>query len=120
MRCCTNLSQLSLAVRVLLAIAGQCAALLQVNQQQRYSSCGNSGYAASTGQGIGARLTQLVPFSLLAPTQGLNITVVSYCGELHFGLAHDPDLLPDAWSLAEQIPKDFQRLQSAVDKQLAL
>jgi diacylglycerol O-acyltransferase len=68
----------------------------------------------------GARLTQLVPFSLLAPTQGLNITVVSYCGELHFGLAHDPDLLPDAWSLAEQIPKDFQRLQGAVDKLLAL
>lgn len=66
----------------------------------------------------GARLTQLVPISLLGATQGLNITVVSYCGELHFGLVHDPDLLPEAWALAEQIPKNFQLLQSAVDRQL--
>jgi diacylglycerol O-acyltransferase len=68
----------------------------------------------------GARLTQIVPFSLLGATQGLNITVVSYCGELHFGLAHDPDLLPEAWALAEQIPKSFQALQDAVDRHFGL
>lgn len=66
----------------------------------------------------GAKISQVVPFSLLGATQGLNITVLSYCGELHFGLAHDPDLVPDAWALAEQIPKNFQRLQSAVDEKL--
>jgi len=66
----------------------------------------------------GAKISQVVPFSLLGATQGLNITVLSYCGELHFGLAHDPDLLPDAWALAEQIPKNLQQLQRAVDEKL--
>ena len=64
----------------------------------------------------GARITKSVPISLLAPTQGLNITVLSYCGELHFGLVHDPELIPDAWELAERIPKSLQKLQSSLDR----
>ena len=64
----------------------------------------------------GAKITKSVPISLLAPTQGLNITVISYCGELHFGLVHDPDLVEDAWELAERIPKSLQELQSGVDR----
>lgn len=66
----------------------------------------------------GARIEQVVPISLLAPTQGLNITVLSYCGELHFGIVHDPDLVPDAWALAGRIPKSLQELQQAVDRQI--
>jgi diacylglycerol O-acyltransferase / wax synthase len=66
----------------------------------------------------GAQIEQVVPISLLAPTQGLNITVLSYCGELHFGLVHDPALLPDAWDLAGRIPKSLQSLQLAVDRAL--
>jgi len=58
----------------------------------------------------GAHIEQVVPISLLAPTQGLNITVLSYCGELHFGIIHDPALVPDAWELAGRIPKSLQRL----------
>jgi WS/DGAT/MGAT family acyltransferase len=64
----------------------------------------------------GAKITKSVPISLLAPTQGLNITVLSYCGELHFGLVHDPKLVPDAWELAERIPKSLQELQSSLDR----
>ncbi len=64
----------------------------------------------------GAKITKSVPISLLAPTQGLNITVLSYCGELHFGLVHDPELVPDAWELAERIPKSLQELQSSLDR----
>ncbi|MFK7894428.1 MAG: wax ester/triacylglycerol synthase family O-acyltransferase [Myxococcota bacterium] len=64
----------------------------------------------------GARITKSIPVSLLAPTQGLNVTVLSYCGELHFGLVHDPELVPDAWELAERIPKSLQELQSSVDR----
>ncbi len=66
----------------------------------------------------GARIVQVVPISLLAPTQGLNITVLSYCGELHFGVVHDPALVPDAWDLAGRIPKSLQDLQQAVDSQI--
>lgn len=65
-----------------------------------------------------AHIEQVVPISLLAPTQGLNITVLSYCGELHFGIIHDPALVPDAWELAGRIPKSLQQLQQAVDGQL--
>lgn len=66
----------------------------------------------------GAQIEQMVPISLLGPTQGLNITLISYCGEIHFGLVHDPELLPDAWELAGRIPKGLIELQEAVDRQL--
>jgi WS/DGAT/MGAT family acyltransferase len=66
----------------------------------------------------GARIAKAVPLSLLAPTQGLNITVVSYCGELHFGIVHDPKLLPDPWELAGEIAKNLQQLQHSVDREL--
>ena len=63
----------------------------------------------------GARITKAVPISLLAPTQGLNLTVISYCGEMNFGVVHDPDLVEDAWELAERIPKTLQDLQRRLD-----
>ena len=66
----------------------------------------------------GALIEQVVPLSLLAPTQGLNITVLSYCGELHFGLVHDPALVPEAWDLAGLIGKNLQKLQGAVDREV--
>lgn len=66
----------------------------------------------------GARITRAIPISMLAPTQGMNITVVSYCGELHFGMVHDPELLPDPWELAGGIAKQLAVLQAAVDRRL--
>jgi hypothetical protein len=66
----------------------------------------------------GAKIDQVVPISLLAPTQGLNITVLSYDGVLHFGLVHDPKLVPEAWDLAERIPKSLLALQNEIDQQL--
>ena len=64
----------------------------------------------------GAKLAKTVPISMLAPTQGMNITVLSYCGELHFGLVYDPDLVSDVWELVERIPKSLQALQESVDR----
>lgn len=63
----------------------------------------------------GAQITKAVPISLLAPTQGLNITIISYCGEMHFGVVHDPDLVEDGWELAERMPKSLQEMQRALD-----
>jgi len=62
----------------------------------------------------GARVAGVVPISLLAPTQGLNITAISYDGGLHFGITADPDLLPDPWSIAGAIPKALIELQEAL------
>jgi hypothetical protein len=52
--------------------------------------------------------------SLLAPAQGFNISVLSYCGELHFGVIADPDLVDNVWELADAIPKALLRLEEAV------
>ncbi|MAG31066.1 MAG: hypothetical protein CL908_09280 [Deltaproteobacteria bacterium] len=67
----------------------------------------------------GARIEKIVPVSMLAPTQGMNITVVSYCGALHFGIVHDPELLPDPWELSGLMPKSLNVLQAALDRKLA-
>lgn len=64
-----------------------------------------------------ARIEQMVPISLLGPTQGINLTLISYCGQIHFGLVYDPDLLPDAWDLVGRIPKNLLSLQEAVDRE---
>ncbi len=43
----------------------------------------------------GAELLAYYPLSAIADGQGLNITVMSYAGQLHFGLIADRDLVPD-------------------------
>jgi diacylglycerol O-acyltransferase len=64
----------------------------------------------------GARIEGMVPMSLLAPTQGFNITVVSYCGELHFGAIADPNLVDNVWEIADAIPKSLGNLEQAVSE----
>ena len=64
----------------------------------------------------GARIEGMVPISVLSPTQGLNITVVSYHGEMHFGLTVDPDLVPQPGILADGIAKSLLELQEAVSR----
>jgi WS/DGAT/MGAT family acyltransferase len=64
----------------------------------------------------GAQVVGMVPMSVLAPTQGLNITVVTYCGELHFGVIADPRLCPEPAEIAEGIAKSLGDLQAAADE----
>jgi WS/DGAT/MGAT family acyltransferase len=47
----------------------------------------------------GARLEANYPFSVITDGMGLNITVMSYCGHLDFGIVSDRDQIPDVWSL---------------------
>jgi WS/DGAT/MGAT family acyltransferase len=61
----------------------------------------------------GARIESLMPMSLLQSGQGLNVTVVSYTDRLDVGITVDPDVVPDAWSLAEQFPAALEELESA-------
>src|SRR5207248_7699505 len=51
----------------------------------------------------GARLLAYYPLSAIADGQGLNITVMSYGGQLHFGLIADRDLVPDLDDLAAHL-----------------
>jgi WS/DGAT/MGAT family acyltransferase len=61
----------------------------------------------------GARIESMYPLSILAPTQGLNITAVSYCGRIDVGFTVDPDLVPDPWLLADGIPLALEELRPA-------
>jgi WS/DGAT/MGAT family acyltransferase len=63
----------------------------------------------------GAKIVSMVPMSVLAPTQGINITVVTYAGELHFGVVVDPRLCAAPWVIAEGISKSLSELQAAMD-----
>lgn len=52
----------------------------------------------------GARIECMYPMSILVPGGGLNVTVMSYRGNVDFGFTVDPELIPDPWYLAEGIP----------------
>ncbi|MDP3714448.1 MAG: wax ester/triacylglycerol synthase family O-acyltransferase [Mycobacteriales bacterium] len=61
----------------------------------------------------GARLLAYYPLSAIADGQGLNITVMSYDGELHFGLIADRYLVPDLDALAGYLADELKDLLSA-------
>lgn len=61
----------------------------------------------------GARVIGVYPISVLAPTQGLNFTAVSFIGRLDIGVTVDPELVPDAWQLAGCIDEAFEELRDA-------
>jgi WS/DGAT/MGAT family acyltransferase len=67
----------------------------------------------------GARIETMYPLSILMPSQGLNITVVSYMGKIDVGFIADPSLVDDVWALAEEVPGALAELIEAVEKETA-
>jgi diacylglycerol O-acyltransferase / wax synthase len=47
----------------------------------------------------GAHMEAHYPISVITDGMGLNITVMSYCGALNFGIVADREQVPDVWSL---------------------
>jgi diacylglycerol O-acyltransferase / wax synthase len=62
----------------------------------------------------GAKLVAYYPLSAIVDGQGLNITVMSYGGALHFGLIADRDLVPDLDVMARYLSDELTAMQ-AVD-----
>jgi diacylglycerol O-acyltransferase / wax synthase len=62
----------------------------------------------------GAKLLAYYPLSAIAEGQGLNITVMSYGGGLHFGLIADRDLMPDLDVMAGYLVDELKVLVHAV------
>jgi WS/DGAT/MGAT family acyltransferase len=58
----------------------------------------------------GARLEAVYPVSAIMHDVGLNITVMSYCGGLDFGVVADRDLVDDAWPLAQALGRAYDEL----------
>jgi WS/DGAT/MGAT family acyltransferase len=60
----------------------------------------------------GARMLAYYPVSAIFDGSGLNITVLSYCGTLFFGLTADRALVPDVGRLAAYLRADLDELSS--------
>jgi WS/DGAT/MGAT family acyltransferase len=62
----------------------------------------------------GAELKHFYPVSAVTDSQGMNITVQSYNGNLDFGIIVDRDLVPDVWDLTEMLHESMDELLSLV------
>jgi diacylglycerol O-acyltransferase / wax synthase len=61
----------------------------------------------------GAKLLAHYPVSVITDGQGLNITVVGYLGQLHFGLLACRELVPDIERLADHLVVELELLLKA-------
>jgi WS/DGAT/MGAT family acyltransferase len=59
----------------------------------------------------GARLEAHHPISVITDGMGLNITVMSYCGHLDFGIVADREQMPDVWSLMAWLGEALEELR---------
>jgi WS/DGAT/MGAT family acyltransferase len=60
----------------------------------------------------GARLEANYPVSVITDGMGLNITVMSYCGHMDFGIVADRDQMPDVWKLIDWLHAELKELQT--------
>ena len=61
----------------------------------------------------GAKLLAHYPVSVITDGQGLNITLVGYLGQLHFGLVACRELVPDIDKLADYLVDELDELVAA-------
>jgi hypothetical protein len=67
----------------------------------------------------GARLEQQYPISVITDGMGLNITVMSYLGQMDFGIVADREQMPDVWSLTEWLRESLEELKPPVKQPAA-
>jgi WS/DGAT/MGAT family acyltransferase len=65
---------------------------------------------------VGARLEEIYPVSVVTDGMGLNITVMSYTGQLYFGIVADREMVPDVWSLIGFLEKELAALLPEASK----
>jgi WS/DGAT/MGAT family acyltransferase len=65
----------------------------------------------------GARLEANYPVSVITDGMGLNITVMSYCGHLDFGLVADREQMPDLWRMMEWLGEGMRELEPSGEDQ---
>lgn len=59
----------------------------------------------------GARLEANYPISVITDGMGLNITCMSYCGHIDFGLVADREQIPDLWKLLGWLREALEELR---------
>jgi hypothetical protein len=60
----------------------------------------------------GARLEAHYPVSVIADGVGLNITVMSYCGHLDFGIVVDRAMVGDPWPMIDGLGEELSVLDA--------
>ena len=58
----------------------------------------------------GARLVANYPVSVITDGMGLNITLMSYCGSVDFGIVADREQMPDAKRLIDWLKDELAEL----------
>src|SRR5580693_3475053 len=64
---------------------------------------------------LGCRMDAMYPLGPLLAGAGLNITVMSFNGEMGIGIVACPDLLPDLWGIADGFPDALKELLECGD-----
>jgi diacylglycerol O-acyltransferase len=59
----------------------------------------------------GARLVANYPVSVITHGMGLNMTVMSYCGKMDFGIVADRDQMPGLWSMLDRLRDSLEELK---------
>ncbi len=64
---------------------------------------------------LGCRMDTMYPLGPLLAGAGLNITVMSFNGDMGIGIVACPDLLPDLWGIADAFPDALKELLECGD-----
>jgi len=59
----------------------------------------------------GARMEGIYPISAIVDGVGLNMTLMSYNGNLDFGLVADREMVPDIWALIDYLGEELETLE---------
>jgi hypothetical protein len=59
----------------------------------------------------GAKLVANYPVSVITDGMGLNITVMSYDGDMDFGIVADRDQMPDLWQFLDSVRAELELLR---------
>lgn len=63
----------------------------------------------------GSRIASVMPISMLAPGQGLNVTLISYCNRVDVGIIADPELVPDLEELTPCFEVALEEFEAAAE-----
>ena len=64
----------------------------------------------------GARMTSMYPMSIISPGGGINVTCVSYAGNVDFGVTIEPAMVPEPWRIIDGLHKALKSYQALIRK----
>ncbi len=98
-------------------------AMLNVTSPEQTSKLMGLNFIVSSVRGssapmylAGVKMEGIYPMSIITPGMGINFTCVSYADNVDFGLAIEPELLPDAWTIVDGLEEGLAEYMALVRK----